>query len=66
MLTTDELCMKLKIARETLYAWRKTGQGPKAYRIGRHLRFKESEVIDWLEERASIGPNGLLANIDGR
>ena len=34
----------------TLYQWRHLGTGPKAYRVGRHLRYDPREVRRWLEE----------------
>ena len=34
----------------TLYQWRHLGTGPKAYRVGRHLRYDPGEVRRWLEE----------------
>lgn len=35
----------------TLYQWRCRGQGPRAYRVGRHLRYDPFEVRMWLRER---------------
>jgi hypothetical protein len=35
----------------TIYSWRQTNQGPPAYRIGKHLRYRQSEVDAWLAEQ---------------
>ena len=51
MLTLDELCALLKIPKATAYKQRATGTGPPGYRIGKHLRFKRSDVHAWLETR---------------
>ena len=37
----------------TLYAWRTRGEGPRAFKVGRHLRYSQAEVERWLEERGS-------------
>ncbi|MFD9894729.1 helix-turn-helix transcriptional regulator [Amycolatopsis sp. NPDC059027] len=34
---------------KTLYDWRTRNYGPKARRVGRHLRYKRSEVVGWFE-----------------
>ncbi|MFC3689955.1 helix-turn-helix transcriptional regulator [Aquipuribacter hungaricus] len=35
----------------TLYQWRHTGTGPKAYRLGKHLRYRQADVESWLADR---------------
>lgn len=51
LLTLDELCAMLKISKDTAYKQRATGTGPPGYRIGKHLRFKRSDVLAWLETK---------------
>ena len=51
MWTLDELCEKVHVSRETVHTWRKRGTAPKAYVIGRHLMFEESDVRAWLDAR---------------
>jgi excisionase family DNA binding protein len=41
----------LGIPEKTIYAWRLRNEGPPAYRVGRHLRWRKSEVDQWLRER---------------
>ncbi|WP_375426539.1 helix-turn-helix domain-containing protein [uncultured Friedmanniella sp.] len=36
----------------TLYGWRHRGEGPTGYRVGRHVRYRRSEVERWLTSRA--------------
>jgi excisionase family DNA binding protein len=36
----------------TVYAWRYRGEGPRAYRIGRHVRYRLSDVEAWLKQQA--------------
>jgi excisionase family DNA binding protein len=33
----------------TIYNWRQRGEGPPAYRVGKYLRYRRSEVDAWLE-----------------
>ena len=37
----------------TLHQWRYLGSGPKAYRVGKHLRYDPSDVKAWLDTRAA-------------
>jgi predicted DNA-binding transcriptional regulator AlpA len=37
----------------TLYYWRYTGRGPRAYRAGRWLKYREAEVRSWLDRQAA-------------
>ena len=39
----------LKIPVKTLHQWRCRGCGPKARRLGKHLRYDPQEVRDWFE-----------------
>jgi hypothetical protein len=32
--------------------WRHRGEGPRGYRVGRHVRYRRSSVEAWLEEQA--------------
>ena len=46
-----ELSEFLRISRRTLQAWRQEGKGPKWLKLGRHVRYRPSDVSAWLEER---------------
>lgn len=37
----------------TLYQWRHLGTGPKAYRLGKHLRYRQSDVDAWLADQVA-------------
>ena len=39
------------IPERTIYNWRQRGEGPPACRIGKHLRYRRSDVEAWLAER---------------
>jgi hypothetical protein len=50
LITTDELAAFLSLPVKTLRDWRYTGVGPRALRVGRHLRYEPAEVRRWLED----------------
>ncbi len=37
----------------TLYQWRHRRTGPRAFKVGRHLRYDPADVRDWLKAQAS-------------
>lgn len=47
----QKLAVVLGIPVQTLYAWHSRGEGPPAYKIGRHLRYRPDDVEAWLAER---------------
>jgi excisionase family DNA binding protein len=51
-LTVQELAEHLQVPVATVYSWNHKGSGPKAIKVGRHLRFKWTDVEQWLSERA--------------
>lgn len=50
LITTTELSAFLSIPATTLRQWRYLDVGPKALRIGRHVRYEPAEVRRWLAE----------------
>jgi excisionase family DNA binding protein len=50
----DWLAAYLGIPKKTIYGWRLRGEGPPAYRVGKHLRYRRSDVDDWLAERRQV------------
>jgi excisionase family DNA binding protein len=51
LLTPEDLADYLRLPIATIYHWRSGGQGPPAYRVGRHVRFDLHDVEAWLRER---------------
>lgn len=43
----DDVANYLGVPKQTVYSWRKTGHGPKAIRVGKHLRWRASVVLEW-------------------
>jgi predicted DNA-binding transcriptional regulator AlpA len=49
--TADETASFLGVPKATLYRWRYLGIGPKAGRVGRHLRYDPDDVMAWFREQ---------------
>lgn len=44
----DQVSEYLKVPPRTLYRWRTHNYGPRGIRVGRHLRYRRSVVIEWV------------------
>lgn len=51
--TVDQVSRYLGVPVATLWAWRYRGTGPRAYRVGRHLRYRWEDVERYLNDQAS-------------
>lgn len=52
LLTPSEVAEVLGVPLATLYNWRLRHSGPPALKIGRHLRYRSSDLLRWLDSRA--------------
>ncbi|MCM2428853.1 MULTISPECIES: helix-turn-helix transcriptional regulator [unclassified Streptomyces] len=50
--TPEELSAYLGVPLATLYAWNHRRVGPKATKVGRHLRYRWQEVEVWLDAQS--------------
>ena len=50
LLSTEDVARILVVPVATLYCWRYKGTGPKAYRVGKHLRYRLEDVAKWLDQ----------------
>ncbi len=48
LLTIKELASLLKVPKSTIYGWRHQRRTPPAIKVGRHVRFRLSDVQEWL------------------
>lgn len=51
LMTAAEVAEYLRIPLNTLYKWRYEGAGPRAARVGKHLRYRREDVEVWLDAR---------------
>jgi excisionase family DNA binding protein len=52
IMTTQELSVYINVPVTTIYGWRYKGDGPRAMRVGRHLRFRRRDVESWLDRQS--------------
>ncbi len=55
-LSPSQLAGVLNVSVATVYGWRKKNNGPKGYRVGRHVRYPPAAVNKWLREQDGHGP----------
>ncbi len=58
MLSPKDLSELLTIPVQTIYHCRCRGEGPRAYPIGRHIRYWIGDIESWLDDRAEGTPGG--------
>jgi len=54
LVSVRELADYLDVPVQTLYAWRYRREGPPGFRVGRHLRYRWSDVQGWIEQRLDV------------
>lgn len=52
LLSPAELADYLGVPVQTIYQWRYRGEGPPGYRVGRHVRYRWSDIQAWLDDQA--------------
>ncbi|GAA2587626.1 hypothetical protein GCM10010399_17030 [Dactylosporangium fulvum] len=50
-LSIDEVAAILRVPKGTLYQWRSRRKGPKARKVGRHLRYDPADVQAWFRDQ---------------
>lgn len=53
LLTADQVADMLQVPVNTLYSWKYKGTGPKAYRVGRKLRYERNDLMAWLDSKVA-------------
>lgn len=53
--TIQQLAEVLQVPKATIYQWRYRGEGPPSLRVGRHVRFRRSDVEVWLRGKEEGG-----------
>lgn len=54
LVTIAELAEYLGVPVKTIYEWRQTGRGPIGVRIGRHVKFRLSDVKEWVDGQCDL------------
>ncbi|MFZ0013294.1 MAG: helix-turn-helix domain-containing protein [Acidimicrobiia bacterium] len=51
LLSPQQVAEYLGIPVATLHQWRYRREGPPGFRVGRHVRYRRSDVDDWIERQ---------------
>ena len=51
LLSPQDLADYLDVPVSTLYDWRWRGEGPKGFRAGKHIRYRRSDVEEWIQRQ---------------
>lgn len=62
LLTPDEIARLLNVQKATIYAWTHFGFIPHI-KVGRLLRFREKDVLKWLEARSTKGSKSRVPDL---
>lgn len=52
LLSLQEVARRLDVPETTIYGWRYQRKGPKGHKVGNHVRYFWSDVLEWPEQRA--------------
>jgi predicted DNA-binding transcriptional regulator AlpA len=52
--SVDDVSTYLAVPIATLYKWRCTGYGPKSVRAGRYIRYRQVDVLSWLDSLTGV------------
>jgi excisionase family DNA binding protein len=55
LLTARELARYLDVPVSTLYWWRHREEGPPGFRVGKHLRYRQRDVDEWVRQQLDAG-----------
>jgi excisionase family DNA binding protein len=58
LITIQELAEYLGVPVATVYQWRYRKEGPTGFRVGRHVRYRWSEVEAWIEQQLADADRG--------
>jgi excisionase family DNA binding protein len=53
LMSPAELAEYLDVPVRTIYIWRDKGTGPRGLKVGKHIRYRITDVETWLEQQAS-------------
>ena len=61
LLSPQDLAGYLDVPVKTIYGWRHRGLGPAGFRVGRHLRYRRSDVEEWISAQLEYSASDLRA-----
>ncbi|HEY0889664.1 MAG TPA: helix-turn-helix domain-containing protein [Nocardioides sp.] len=61
LVTIEELAERIRTPEATLRFWRYKGTGPKSFKLGRRVMYRQSDIDSWLEDQYAASQNGPAA-----
>jgi excisionase family DNA binding protein len=61
LLSVQDLAAYLDLPVATLYAWRYRGHGPSGFRAGRHIRYRQSDVDQWINDQLAMSSPSMAS-----
>ncbi len=55
LLTTTEVAEMTRLPEATIRWFRHAGKGPRSARLGRRVVYRESDVLQWIEDQFAAG-----------
>ncbi len=55
LMNITDLAAYLDLPEATLYQWRYRREGPPSIKVGRHIRYRRSDVDAWLDSKTEAG-----------
>lgn len=52
LLTPTEVAEQLGVPVKSLYVWRTKNGGPRGIKVGKHLRYRQTDLDAWIESQA--------------
>src|SRR5690606_15901439 len=65
LLTVQELADYLGVPVATLYQWRHRREGPPGFRVGRRVRYRWSDVQEWIEHQLATSSSDFPYHVRG-
>ena len=59
LLSPQDLAGYLDVPVKTVYGWRHRGLGPAGFRVGRHVRYRRSDVEEWISAQLECNASDL-------
>lgn len=62
IMSTAEAAARLDAAPGTLRYWRYMDQGPKSFRVGKHVKYLRADVDEWLDAQRDATSRGGVSS----